>query len=603
VFSPLLLIVGVIMMRILIAAVLLCFSCNISYAKYCVKLPTCEELGYVFAASPNRRQILCPFDTDYALYLDYCQAYGLSAKPDGDAGDYQECIETKKDGTQINSGYYRYIRCNPGYTYKSGNCIENTCDGFNSETDVILGCSVPELCQKGKDKVYKCGECSDEYILSEGKCFKTCTTVSDCVIGDIYKYRNTPIGVVYYSDGYTTKIVALTNVDASGTPNNKSLRWLGTNMTNYAYSVPNVTKAASASSAQQDMEGKNNTDALLAVSTAGEYATPAATATSLYAPTICSNDNYCGIGKWYLPAAGELYTMYSNLVNIDNALTVVNGTTLLSTNNYWSSTQNIPSNSYRITFSNGKLASIGNYGGCYVRPSLIIGSNTNEENTDNNCEYGYESDGNGDCISIACTVAGTCSVGDIYKYNGTAIGVVFYDDGNTTKIVGLNNINANGGSDNAELMWLGSNDTNFNFAVPNITVAGEENEALNDINGRKNTDAILAFSKSDGHKTEAATATSLYAPSACVTDSICAKGKWYLPALGELAAIYENLNNVDEALNKAGGIILNHDSYYYIWSSTEYNDSGAWRFNFSNGNVGADPKYGGWGYVRPILSF
>ena len=81
------------MLRILIAVFLLCLSCNISYAKYCVKLPTCEELGYVFAANSNRRQILCPFDTEYALYLDYCQAYGLSAKPDGDAGDYQECIE------------------------------------------------------------------------------------------------------------------------------------------------------------------------------------------------------------------------------------------------------------------------------------------------------------------------------------------------------------------------------------------------------------------------------------------------------------------------------------------------------------------------------
>ena len=58
------------MIRILIAGVLLCFSCNISFAKYCVKLPTCEELGYVFAAKSNRRQIRCPFDTDYALYLD-----------------------------------------------------------------------------------------------------------------------------------------------------------------------------------------------------------------------------------------------------------------------------------------------------------------------------------------------------------------------------------------------------------------------------------------------------------------------------------------------------------------------------------------------------
>ena len=105
-YSPLLLIVGVIMLRILMAALLLCFSCNLALAKYCVKLPSCEELGYVFPYKEGRRQIRCPFDTDKALYLDYCQAYGIQGKPDETAGEYQECIEERADGTKINTGYY-----------------------------------------------------------------------------------------------------------------------------------------------------------------------------------------------------------------------------------------------------------------------------------------------------------------------------------------------------------------------------------------------------------------------------------------------------------------------------------------------------------------
>ena len=74
------------MLRLVLACLALCFSYNIALAKYCVKLPSCEELGYVFPYKEGRRQIRCPFDTDKALYLDYCQAYGIQGKPDEVAG-------------------------------------------------------------------------------------------------------------------------------------------------------------------------------------------------------------------------------------------------------------------------------------------------------------------------------------------------------------------------------------------------------------------------------------------------------------------------------------------------------------------------------------
>jgi len=94
-----------------------------AFAKYCIKLPDCNELGYIFPYKEGRRQIKCPFDSSKVLYLDYCQAYGLKRDDiNTSAGKFQECIEQKADGTKIHTGYYRYTKCNSGYTYQNGNC-------------------------------------------------------------------------------------------------------------------------------------------------------------------------------------------------------------------------------------------------------------------------------------------------------------------------------------------------------------------------------------------------------------------------------------------------------------------------------------------------
>ena len=112
----------------------------------------------------------------------------------------------------------------------------------------------------------------------------------------------------------------------------------------------------------------------------------------------------------------------------------------------------------------------------------------------------------------------------------------------------------------------------------------------------------MDFSVSDGHEIQAATATNLYAPSVCTTDSICAKGKWYLPALGELVMMYNNLNSIDSALNRVEGTILNHDSYCTVWSSTERYTTNAWYFDFCEGAAfSKDKNYSL--YVRPVLAF
>ena len=240
------------MLRLVLACLAICLSYNIALAKYCVKLPSCEELGYVFPYKEGRRQIRCPFDTDKALYLDYCQAYGIQGKPDEKAGEYQECIEEKADGTKINTGYYRYTRCNVGYRYESGHCVRYSCN-----------------------------------------------TPHTCLVGDVYLYDNEPIGVVFFDDGTVTKIMALNDIDENGgVANGIKLYWTTSNNSDY-YDIPNLTNYTSKSTALTDINGKTNTSTILSYASVNGKRTQAAIATSKYTPDVCKGTGeFCDESKW-----------------------------------------------------------------------------------------------------------------------------------------------------------------------------------------------------------------------------------------------------------------------------------------------------------------
>ncbi len=294
-----------------------CGAGSFAQAKYCVKLPTCEELGYIFPYKEGRRSIRCPFDTSKVLYLDYCQAYGLSSKPSGEAGTYQECVEEKADGTKINTGYYRYTRCNSGYTYQSGDCIRR----YN--------------------------------------------------IGDIYYYNGTLIGIVFYDDGETIKIVALTDINASGQASSATGLYWSAN-SNYSYDVDGLTNYHSKSTAIKDMDGKSNTQKILSYIKSKGYTAQAATATSKYAPSVCANGSICGTGEWYLPALGELVTQYNNISTINSKLSSAGGSAISTNDYYWSSTVYGEYHAWDVDFgSGGSRAYTKDYVN-YVRPVLAF---------------------------------------------------------------------------------------------------------------------------------------------------------------------------------------------------------------------------------------
>ena len=72
------------------------------------------------------------------------------------------------------------------------------------------------------------------------------------------------------------------------------------------------------------------------------------------------------------------------------------------------------------------------------------------------------------------------------------------------------------------------------------------------------------------------------------------------PTIDELTGIYLNKDKINASL-KAAGLPELKESWY--WSSTEYNNTGAWLLRMSDGHRGASGKSYNHRYVRPVLAF
>lgn len=74
-----------------------------------------------------------------------------------------------------------------------------------------------------------------------------------------------------------------------------------------------------------------------------------------------------------------------------------------------------------------------------------------------------------------------------------------------------------------------------------------------------------------------------------------------MPNLRQLEAIYKSKEVLNKAFIAVGGEALDDEAYY--WSSTEYNNYGAWGLRMSDGLRGWLNKSNGSSYVRPVLAF
>ena len=104
--------------------------------------------------------------------------------------------------------------------------------------------------------------------------------------------------------------MALNNINSNGEEQNVSQYW--TSNSTDVFDIPDITNYTSVEGAITDMNGRKNTDIILSYALANSKIVQAATSTDKYAPSVCAGGTFCGEGKWYLPALGELYIMRKN---------------------------------------------------------------------------------------------------------------------------------------------------------------------------------------------------------------------------------------------------------------------------------------------------
>ena len=143
--------------------------------------------------------------------------------------------------------------------------------------------------------------------------------------------------------------------------------------------------------------------------------------------------------------------------------------------------------------------------------------------------------------------------------------------------------------------------------------------ALNDWNGKTNTQKQIAASKED-----AVTNTASYAPGFCnlysrsnANGKGLTAGKWWLPSLGEMMMIYANMTKVNYALSLISMIYANMTKVNYAlslisgatqlvedayWTSTEASATLAWYLGLNSG-AGISPKASYQRCVRAVSAF
>lgn len=132
------------------------------------------------------------------------------------------------------------------------------------------------------------------------------------------------------------------------------------------------------------------------------------------------------------------------------------------------------------------------------------------------------------------------------------------------------------------------------------TTTSDRLTALVDWNGKNSTDAQVTHAECQGNS---------YAPGFCHNYSRVnangqgmTAGRWWLPSLGEMMAIYANMAKINYALSLINGATqLLEDAY---WTSTEYSATAAWFLGLGNGVANDWATKATYQFrVRPVSAF
>jgi hypothetical protein len=139
---------------------------------------------------------------------------------------------------------------------------------------------------------------------------------------------------------------------------NNTLYW-GKNL--YGQDVPNLENLPVDTSAKEDYNGKANTAAIIA-----GYAALGKDMDSRDMCKVLETYNEGGYTDWYVPAAGQLYEIYSNRTAINQALTAIGGNSFAS-NYYWSSSESSSYMAWRVGFRRDEVLYYDKNNNSYVR--------------------------------------------------------------------------------------------------------------------------------------------------------------------------------------------------------------------------------------------
>ena len=129
--------------------------------------------------------------------------------------------------------------------------------------------------------------------------------------------------------------------------------------------IPGITDITDSSKAKQDFNGKANTAAIKARSNS-VWNFPAAEYAYNYKTTGTN------VGEWYLPALGELNTVYSNKDYMNYALSLVGKKDIPTDDSHWSSSEYSVDYAWSLRFSGGVNYYTKDNDSLYVRPVLAF---------------------------------------------------------------------------------------------------------------------------------------------------------------------------------------------------------------------------------------
>ena len=354
--------------------------------------------------------------------------------------------------------------------------------------------------------------------------------LAKCKIGDILYHdmtcntnmvaSKTPIGVIF----------DVTNGLAIAKDEFKSVGW--SRLHEDISQISNYTDLATVTA---DWQGFNNTKAMYNYIKSKGNQFSAAESTLTYTTLGTS------MGQWYLPAAGELKAISDNKDVLNTTLSKIGGTQLSGT--YWSSSEYNNNTGWEMSISGGFITSDKNGGGI-ARPVINFASK--------------------DTIYIGDEIP--CLVGDaIYSdkkcyldgapFGKTPIGVVF--DAEKRLAIAL---------ETSVKKWAEKD-----VKISGLTTYSTRTEAEKDYNGKNNTATIMAYAKTNNYKFPAAEYAYNY------TTAGTKAGDWYLPAAGEIRAIYYEKTKLNERLTY---LKKNNIGQSSLWSSSEDSKYYAWIVGF-----------------------